>query len=205
MKIFRQIRLIVLLLTSLIASGCDSTPPITRLHSDAVIIAFGDSLTYGTGAEKNQAYPAVLSQLLGKQVINAGIPGEVSAEGLKRLPAVLEEHQPDLVILCHGGNDFLRRLDREQTAANLAAMVEMIQARGADVILLGVPQFGLILKPAELYETIAAQHRIPYQADIISDLLGKRSLKSDQIHPNGAGYRQLAEAVHRLIRKAEGS
>lgn len=205
MKTFRQIELVVLLFTALIANGCDSTPAIAHLHADTVIVAFGDSLTYGTGAADGQSYPTILGQMLGNEVINAGIPGEVSARGLQRLPAILDEYQPDLVILCHGGNDFLRRLDREQTAANLAAMVGMIQDHGADVILLGVPQFGLVLKPAEFYQAIAAQYRIPYQDEIISDLLSDRSLKSDQIHPNGAGYRQLAEAVYRLIRKAEGA
>ena len=193
----------LLVVTCLATSGCDSTPAIAKLQPETVILAFGDSLTHGTGATSEQSYPAVLSGLLGNEVINAGVPGEISAEGLKRLPEVLAEYQPDLVILCHGGNDFLRRLDQAQTAANLRKMIETIRSHGADVLLLGVPQFGFILEPPEFYGAIAEEFQIPYQSEIISDLLSDRSLKSDQIHPNSKGYQQMAEAVYELIRKAE--
>jgi len=193
----------LLLAISLATLGCDSTPAIAKLHPGTVLLAFGDSLTHGTGAPREQSYPAVLADLLGSEVINAGVPGEISAEGLKRLPEVLAEYQPDLVILCHGGNDFLRRLDQTETAANLGAMVQTIRDYGCDVILLGVPNFGFILEPPEFYGAIAGQFHIPYQEEIVSDLLSDRSLKSDQIHPNAAGYRLMAEAVFELIRKAE--
>jgi len=193
----------LMVVTCLATSGCDSTPAIAKLQPETVILAFGDSLTHGTGATTEQSYTAVLSGLLGNEVINAGVPGEISAEGLKRLPEVLAEYQPDLVILCHGGNDFLRRLDQAQTAANLRKMIETIRSHGADVLLLGVPQFGFILEPPEFYGAIAEEFQIPYQSEIISDLLSDRSLKSDQIHPNSKGYQQMAEAVYELIRKAE--
>ena len=198
-------RLIVpLLLLLLLTAACDSPPQMTPLSPDAVVLAFGDSLTRGTGARDDQAYPTVLENLLGRRVINAGIPGEISADGLKRLPQVLEEYRPDLVILCHGGNDFLRRLDRDQTVANLRAMVTLIRESGSGVILVGVPQFGFILEPPEFYREIAAEFKLPYEAEIVSDLLSDRSLKSDQIHPNAEGYRLMAEAIHALLQDAKG-
>ena len=123
-------------------AGCDSGPQITPLGQDTVVLAFGDSLTHGTGASTGQSYPDVLSELLGKPVVNVGIPGEVSAAGLQRLPAVLDKYNPTLVILCHGGNDFLRRLNETTTTRNIKAMVELIRSRGADVILIGVPRLG---------------------------------------------------------------
>ncbi len=109
------------------------------------------------------------------------------------------------MILCHGGNDFLQRLDRSRTAANLAAMVELIRANGADVVLVGVPEFGFILKPPEFYRETAKRFGIPYEGEIVSDLLGDRDFKSDTIHPNAAGYRRMAEALYALIEQAHGS
>ena len=137
-------------------------------------------------------------------MVNAGVPGEVSAAGRERLPGVLERVQPQLVILIHGGNDFLQRLDPAQTKQNLRAMIEACRQQGADVVLAGVPQPGLFLSPAPFYAGLAKEYRLPYLEDTLSDILKDRSLKSDAIHPNAAGYRQLAAALAGLIRDAEG-
>ena len=195
--------LALLLLVSLVAA-CEKPPTIAPLPAHAVVLAFGDSLTHGNGAPAGQAYPDVLAGLLGRTVINAGLPGEISAEGLRRLPQLLREHRPQLVILCHGGNDFLRRIDRRETAANLAAMVEQCKTAGADVLLVGVPEPGLFLEPPDFYANIARRGGIPYEAEIVSAVLDDRAAKSDTIHPNAAGYRRMAEALHALIRQAHG-
>ncbi len=184
-------------------TGCDSGPKIAPLGHDAVVLAFGDSLTRGTGAAAGQSYPDVLANLLGKPVINAGIPGEVSAVGRKRLSGMLDKYNPTLVILCHGGNDFLRRLDRKGTISNLKQMAGLIQAHGADVILIGVPKLGFGLDIPKFYATIAEEQDIPYEGDILIDLLGDNSMKSDSIHPNATGYRLMAEAVYKVIDKAQ--
>lgn len=187
----------------LIFAGCDSGPSIKPLGQDSVVLAFGDSLTHGTGARAGQSYPDVLSELLGRPVINVGIPGEVSAAGLKRLPSVLDKHNPTLVILCHGGNDFLRRLDQSTTIGNLKAMIGLIRSRGADVVLVGVPKLGFGLQVPEFYPEIADEYTIPLQRDILHDLLGDNSMKSDSIHPNATGYRLMAEAIHDVINEAQ--
>ncbi|PLX94718.1 MAG: arylesterase [Desulfuromonas sp.] len=192
----------VLVLIGLCA-GCDSSPHITPLGPDALILSFGDSLTHGTGAAKGQSYPEVLGSLLGRKVINAGIPGEVSAAGRSRLPMELKKYNPALVILCHGGNDFLRRLDQKKTRDNIRAMVEMIRASGADVVLIGVPKLGWGLNVPSFYEEIAESNDIPYAKNVLVDLLGESTLKSDTIHPNTRGYHLLAEAVYDLIKKAQ--
>jgi lysophospholipase L1-like esterase len=193
---------VVLLLAVLLCSGCDSGPRIAPLGGDGVVLAFGDSLTFGTGAPAGQAYPDTLSALLGRPVVNAGIPGEISAAGLKRLPGMLDRHQPRLVILCHGGNDFLRRLDQDGTARNLKQMVALIRDHGADVVLIGVPKLGFGLAVPKFYAAIAEEYAIPFEGDILVALLGDRAMKSDAIHPNASGYRLLAEAIGTLIRKA---
>ena len=193
-----------LLLLVTLVPACEKAPTIAPLPSHAVVLAFGDSLTHGNGAPAGQAYPDVLAGLLGRTVINAGVPGEISAEGLLRLPQLLRNYRPHLVILCHGGNDLLRRLDRRETAANLVAMVEQSQAAGADVVLVGVPEPGLFLEPPGFYADIALRVGIPYEAEIVSSVLDDHTYKSDTIHPNAAGYRRIAEALHALIRKAHG-
>ena len=192
-----------LFFSSLLFTGCDSGPGIKPFNQESVVLAFGDSLTHGTGASAGQSYPDVLSELLGRQVINGGIPGEVSAAGLKRLPAVLEEYKPTLVILCHGGNDFLRKLDQATTSSNLDAMITLIRSRGADVVLVGVPKIGFGLQVPELYSQIADQYTIPLQKEILVDLLSDNSMKSDVIHPNATGYRLMAEAIYDLINRAQ--
>jgi acyl-CoA thioesterase-1 len=183
-------------------SGCsDPVPQLRPLPADATILAFGDSLTYGTGVNRDQSYPAVLEQLVQRHVVNAGVPGEVTSEALARLPGALKKYRPALVILCHGGNDILRKMNLAQTSDNLRAMIRMIRQAGASVVLLGVPKPGLMfLKSADFYQTIAHDNQIPFEAEIIPTIETDNTLKSDAIHPNQKGYRMLAQAVAALLR-----
>lgn len=195
--------IIAIFYIGLLGAGCDSGPGIARIDHNSVILAFGDSLTHGTGAAQEQSYPAVLGRMLGADIINLGIPGEVTSAGLKRLPAVLDQYHPTLVLLCHGGNDFLRRFNQEETIRNLRSMVSLIKTRGADVILLGVPKLGFGLAVPEFYATIAEESQIPFEGEILLDLLGDNDMKSDPIHPNAAGYQLMAEAVYDVIEVAQ--
>jgi lysophospholipase L1-like esterase len=184
----------------LLLSACSKTPELPPLQADAVILAFGDSLTFGTGAGEAESYPAVLASLTGRRVINAGVPGEVSANGALRLPELLERERPGLLILCHGGNDLLQRQDQRQLADNLRTMIRVARERGVSVVLVAVPSLGLTLKPPQLYRELAAEFYLPIEVKALPRILGKSALKSDQIHPNAAGYRTLAEALAGLLK-----
>ena len=186
----------------LIASGCSQQAKLQPLAADAVLLAFGDSLTYGTGADEAESYPAQLARLTGRRVVREGNPGEVSAAGLERLPAALDEHRPRLLLLCHGGNDFLRRQSKQAAAENLRAMVRLAKSRGVEVLLIGTPEPGFSVTPPEFYAEIAKEFRIPYEGDVLGKILKDSSLKADQIHPNAKGYRLMAQRVFELLRKA---
>ncbi len=176
---------------------------LSPLSKNAVILAFGDSLTYGSGANsETQSYPAILEQLTGRTVINAGIPGEISEAGLARLPILLTEHKPDLVVLCHGGNDILRRLDKTKLADHLEQMVRLIKASGADVIIVGVPTFKLGFSVPDLYPKLAEKHQLANDMTFLAELESEPSLKSDHIHPNATGYRLFGERIFKLLQAA---
>lgn len=186
-----------------LCAGCGgSTPRLAKLGSSDIVVAFGDSLTYGTGAKADESYPAVLAQLIGRSVVRAGVPGEQTAGGLQRLPAVLDEHQPRLVIVCLGGNDMLRKGSQQDIENNLREMLKVIKARGMDAVLIGVPAPGLITSAPDFYAKLAQEFRVPYEGKVVTSVLYRPELKSDPIHPNAAGYRRMAEALAGLLRDA---
>lgn len=200
-KRYKPFLLLLALLLPLLLVACSSDPKLSVLPADGVILAFGDSLTYGTGATAESSYPAVLSRLTGRRVLNAGVPGEVTAVGLARLPVVLEQEKPALVLLCLGGNDFLQRMDAAKAEENLRAMVRMIQAQGVGVVLIGVPRLGLGLDVPDWYGRIAKDAAIPYEGKVLRQVLAEKRLKSDLIHPNAAGYQRMAETLAKLLKK----
>lgn len=195
---FRNVSLALLLALA----ACSAPPSLPRLSHEAVILAFGDSITYGTGADGGDSYPTALAALTGRRVVNAGVPGEVSGEGLARLPGLLDEHRPQLLILTHGGNDLLHKGSQDELARNLRAMVEAARARGVAVVLVGVPAPGLLLNVPELYPRLAQEYRLAYDGEILRAIESDRALKSDPIHPNAEGYRRLAQRLAALLREA---
>ena len=195
-------RLLLLAILLLTLAACSSPPQLPKLSPDTAILAFGDSLTYGTGVKAQQSYPAILAGMTGHEVINAGIPGEVTAAGLARLPGLLDELQPELMILCHGGNDMLRKIPLEKAKGNIRAMIELASARGVSVVLLAVPEPGLFMSPPGLYRALADELHVPLEEKALSEILANPSLKSDRIHPNAQGYRVMAEAVFQRMHEA---
>jgi lysophospholipase L1-like esterase len=195
-------RLALFCVAALALGGCGDAPKLARLAPDAVVLAFGDSLTYGSGAAEADSYPAQLERMIERKVVRAGVPGEVSARALERLPAALEEHQPKLLVLCIGGNDFLRNLSQAEVAANLRRMIALAKGKGSEVLLIGTPEKGLLVTPPKLYAEIAKELGVPYEGKVIGEILRSSELKSDAIHPNARGYRLMAERVAELLKKS---
>ena len=193
---------IILVSAMLLPTACSRTPQLPSLAADAIILAFGDSLTAGTGAGDMESYPALLARLTGRKVVNTGVPGEVSAAGVQRLPEILERERPELLILCHGGNDLLARQNHQSITDNLRAMIRIAKERGVSVMLVAVPSPDLTLKPPTLYAELSKEFNIPIELKILPHIMGKSALKSDHIHPNAAGYRLLAEALAALLKKS---
>ena len=192
---------IVFLLIAL--SGCTPSK-LEPLPQNGTILAFGDSLTAGVGVTKDNSYPSALAELSGLTVINSGVSGETTAEGLKRLQEVLDNIKPDLLILLEGGNDILRNKSLSETKANLASMIELAQRNKIPVVLIGVPQKALFSNSAPLYGELADEYQLVFDDSLIADLQRSPSFKSDYVHFNEKGYRKMATAIYELL-KEEGA
>ena len=202
-------RAFTLAVAALLAAACSkSGPRFNPLPAGTVALFLGDSLTAGTGSSREQAFPALVAQQTGWNVINAGVPGDTSSGARDRLPGLLDEHRPAVVVVTIGGNDFLRKLPIEQTKANIDAMLAAIATAGAVPVLVAVPQPSLLgaasgsLSDAPLYAQLASTHRAAFLPEAIARILGDQSLKADPIHPNAAGQARLADRLLALLRDA---
>lgn len=196
-----------LLLTAAALAACGKkAPKHIALPRGSAVLALGDSLTYGYGANPTESYPARLAELTGWTVTNGGVSGDTSAQALARLPELLREHTPRLVIISIGGNDFLRRQPENETRTNIRAIIQACKAAGAETLLVGVPGVGVgaaLGYPGDhpLYADLAKAENVPYYANGWSQILGKDALKSDQIHPNAAGYAEFARGLTAYLKE----
>ena len=169
------------------------------------IVAFGDSLTAGLGVAADETYPAELQRRLDAlglryRVINAGVSGETTAGGLRRVPWILRS-KPEIVILELGANDGLRGLRVEETKANLERIIQQLQQSGAQVILAGMklpPNYGHDYRSAfeRLYPDLAARYRLPLIPFFLEGVAASNTLnQADGIHPTARGYRAMVEMM----------
>jgi acyl-CoA thioesterase-1 len=164
------------------------------------IVAFGDSLVAGVGASTGKDFVSLLAGSIGRPVINLGVSGDTTKEGLARV-GELDRYEPKVVLLLLGGNDYLRRVPPEETFNNLQKIIEEIHARGAVVLLVGVRGGVLRDNFDERYEELALKNNTAYVPDILDGLLGKREFMSDQVHPNDAGYAKIAARLAPVLKK----
>jgi acyl-CoA thioesterase-1 len=173
------------------------------------VIAFGDSLTAGYGAQPGQDYPTRLASILGIQIINAGVSGDTTDSALARIDTDVIANNPRLVIVGLGGNDFLRGVPITVTEANLRTIIRRIQSAGAMVMLIGFRFPSLNANYGDMYERVAKDGRCLLVAGVLKGIWTDPSLKSDEIHPNARGYQLMAERiagpVKKLLRKADAA
>lgn len=162
------------------------------------IVAFGDSLVAGVGAPKGADFVTLLSSKIHEPIIQAGVPGDTTADGLLRLDEVLE-HQPRMVILLLGGNDYLRKMPKEETFTNLKRLIVRMQESGAVVVLLGVRGGILADGYNTSFETLAEEMHVVYVEDVLDGIFGNTTLMADGVHPNETGYARIAEKVYAEI------
>lgn len=187
-----------LLLASLLLTACGGPEPVT-LRGDN-IICFGDSLTFGTGAPRDKSYPAQLAEMIGQPVINSGIPGDTTDRALQRLERDVLSKSPRIVLITLGGNDLKNGVDKKTAFKNLKDIVDTIQARGALVVFGGIRLLFWDRGYEEEYEKLAAETGALLVPDILGGLMGHEELMHDTIHPNGAGYKIMAQKFYTRIK-----
>jgi len=196
-----------LFLLVMLLAACGGSRKEAPLPAGSKVLALGDSLTAPHGVKPGEDWPTLLGQKTGWVVINAGISGDTSAGALARLPALLDEHQPQLVLVSLGGNDMLRKIPQAQTVANLGRMLDLAKSSGAGAVLLATPKPSIAgavfnnLSPADFYAEVAKEKKVPLIEDALPEVLSDTSLKGDQLHPNAAGHALLADKIHTALKK----
>ena len=195
-----RLRLLLWLAFTLLA-GCQDSPRLAALPAGSSVLAFGNSITFGTGANPAEDYPSRLATSSGWQVHNAGLPGDTAAAARDRIRDQLGATRPALVIVEIGGNDFLRRRPEAAVKEDLRAIIAAIRQSGAQVVLVAVPKLSLIgvatgkLPDSTIYAELAGEEKLPLVAGVLAAILSDPELKADAIHPNAGGYRKLAEGI----------
>ena len=159
-----------------------------------VIVAFGDSLVVGYGAPEGEGFVDDLSTSIRTPILNAGIVGNTTADGLTRIQEVLDQ-KPDIVLLLLGGNDALRKIPLAQTSANLDSILKTLSDKKITIVLLAPPG-GLLSDPyAPLYKALAKKYSTELVPNVLGRLIGHSEFMTDTVHPNSVGYKKLAEKV----------
>ena len=192
----------------LLLLACTDHARFAPLTPGTPVLAFGDSVTAGVGAAAGQHYPGRLAAATGWRVINAGVSGDTARQARKRLAPLLAAHQPALVIVELGGNDFLRQTPAAKVRVYLQEIIREASASGAIVALVAVPRLSLLrasvgaLSDSPIYAELAAEEGVLLIPGVFSDVLSDESLRADEIHPNARGYERLAQGVLSVFTEA---
>ncbi len=180
-------------------AGC-AKKEIKNIESEGKnIICFGDSITFGYGAEPGEDYPTALAKMTRFPVINAGIDGDTTIEALKRIDSDVLDREPLLVIIEFAGNDFLRKIPRDVTLNNIKYMVDSFQAKGAMVAIVDISAGFFLKEYREALGVLAKEKNAIFIPGLLSGIITNPSMKSDFIHPNKEGYKAISRRIYRAI------
>lgn len=180
------------------------------VQAEPVILAFGDSLTYGFDVKVNESYPARLQQILKEEgyphkVVNAGVNGDTTAGGAGRIDWLLQ-HNPEVVVVELGANDGLRGLPVDEMKKNLSVIIERCKKKGTKVLLAGMkipPNYGQEYTDEfeQMYHELAKQHDVPLLPFFLENVAAKRELTMpDGIHPLADGYTIVTQTVWQYLK-----
>lgn len=192
--------IILFLVLFILSAGCAKRDIKNMDSKGSNIICFGDSITFGYGVEKGEDYPSFLGKIVNIPVINAGVDGDSSTEGLKRLDSDVLNKKPLLVIIEFGGNDFLLKIPIDVTLKNMEEMVESIQAAGAMAALVDISTGFVLNDYRGKIIKLAKQKKAIFIPGILNGIITNPRLKSDFLHPNELGYDIIAHKVYRAIK-----
>lgn len=219
-----SVRLLSVFVLCLVAAGCGSScrdrqaaeqtaaPALMPTPGDdrPKVVALGDSLTAGYGLVESQSYPAILQQKIDAaglefEVVHAGVSGDTSAGGLRRLEWLLKDGNVQVLIIALGANDGLRGLSVEEMTRNISEIITTAQERNVAVILAGMeappnygPEYAVAFRQA--YRDLALRHRVLFVPFLLDRVAGVSSLnQGDGIHPNAEGAAIVADTVWKVL------
>ena len=167
---------------------------------NSTIVAFGDSLIFGVGATNGNDFVSKLSVRIGRPILNLGVSGNTTADGVARMNDV-EKIRPGLVLLLLGGNDTLRRIPIAETERNLRTLLMGFQKSGSVVMFLGVRGGMFGSEREDMYERLSEEYGAIYVDDVLDGILLKPELMFDGIHPNDTGYARIAERLTEVFKE----
>lgn len=199
MKSIRRVAIILVIV--MLALGCSQPVQLANHDSQGTtIICFGNSITKGYKVKPNESFPAILSERLSMDVINAGISGDTTRDALKRIEQDVLNKDPRLVIVEFGGNDFLQKIPEEETFKNMEEMITQIQDAGAMVVIAAVKTGLLSDAHIKGFKEIAERKQAMLIPNLMKGVFNNPKLKLDRLHPNAQGYKIIAERIYKKIK-----
>lgn len=194
-----RVKVWLFLFLVVLAGGCRDEVAHLK-HRTGPVVILGDSLAAGVGSASQAGFVGVLSQRVGVEIVNRGVPGNTTAQGLARLDKDVLALDPALVILELGGNDALQKVDLDTTFSNLATIIDRVHGREIPVLMLGVRGGVFSDKFAARFQDLASEKKVAFVPNILDGILTSPALKHDSIHPNDAGYAVIADRVEPVLR-----